>query len=378
MASITASALAVSCSAEKDRLPIGTCTLPALSTRNSTLPAFASRTARAMSNVTVPSLGFGIRPRGPSTLPSRPTCPMRSGVAMVVSKSMKPPWTRSTRSSAPTTSAPASRASFSFSPLANTATRTLLPVPWGSTTAPRTIWSACLGSTPRRKERSTDSSNFVPGMDLRSAIASSTVYSRSGSIFAAAASYRLPVRFVTTVAMSSLLADFDAHAAGGALDDPHGGVDRVRVQIRHLRLRDLPDLLPGDLADLLLERVRRRLRDAGRSLEQHRRRWGLHHERERPILVDRDHDREDQALLALRLGVVALAELHDVDAVLPERRPHRRRGIGLAGGGLQLDDCLNLLHREPLIRASPPGSTRAPPAWGDPRPAPPPSCGHAR
>ena len=107
---------------------------------------------------------------------------------MAVSNSIQPPCTRSTRSSAPITSAPASRASRSFSPLAKTATRTVLPMPCGSTTAPRTIWSACLGSTPRRNERSTDSSNFAAGMLLRSATASSSEYCLSGAIFAAAAS----------------------------------------------------------------------------------------------------------------------------------------------------------------------------------------------
>src|SRR5436189_139680 len=34
--------------------------MPAFSTRNSTLPAFASRTALPTSNVTVPTLGFGM------------------------------------------------------------------------------------------------------------------------------------------------------------------------------------------------------------------------------------------------------------------------------------------------------------------------------
>src|SRR4029077_15779867 len=48
-----------------DFFPTGTCTLPALSTRNSTLPALISRTARATSKVTVPSVGLGISPRGP-------------------------------------------------------------------------------------------------------------------------------------------------------------------------------------------------------------------------------------------------------------------------------------------------------------------------
>src|SRR5581483_7090021 len=160
-ASRTACAFAISRSPGNDFLPTGTWTLPALSTLNSTLPALTSRTARATSKVTVPTLGFGMSPRGRSIFPSRPTWPMRSGVATAVSKSSQPPWIFSTMSSAPTKSAPASRASRSFSPLANTSTRTDLPVPWGSTTAPRTIWSAYLGLTPRRTASSTVSSNFA-------------------------------------------------------------------------------------------------------------------------------------------------------------------------------------------------------------------------
>src|SRR5881396_375238 len=140
---------------------------------------------------------------------------MRSGVAMAVSNSIQPPWTRSTRSSAPTTSAPASRASRSFSPFAKTATRTVLPIPCGSTTAPRTIWSACLGSTPSRNDRSTDWSNFVGGMLLMIATASSSEYCLPGPIFAAAASYRL----LTTVAMSVSLTPIPLLASdGGGLE----------------------------------------------------------------------------------------------------------------------------------------------------------------
>src|SRR5260370_29358699 len=89
------------------------------------------------------------------------------------------------------------------------------------------------------------------------------------AIFAAAASYRL----LTTVAMSvppaCPLDDVDAHAAGRALDDPHRGVDVVRVEVHQLRLRDLPHLLSRDLADLVLVRHRRCLRDPRRALEQH-------------------------------------------------------------------------------------------------------------
>src|SRR5690606_315491 len=99
-----------------DRRPTRQCTTPALSTRYSTLPAFASRTAVLTSKVTVPTFGFGMRPRGPSTRPSLPTAPIMSGVAMTRSKSRKPSWTRCTSSSPPATSAPASSASRSFSP----------------------------------------------------------------------------------------------------------------------------------------------------------------------------------------------------------------------------------------------------------------------
>ena len=108
-----------------------TCAIPNLSARYSTLPALSSPTTRPTSMVTVPSFGFGIRPRVPRILPSLPTLLIMSGVATVASKSRKPPWIFSTRSSLPTTSAPAASASRALSPSAKTATRTVLPVPFG-------------------------------------------------------------------------------------------------------------------------------------------------------------------------------------------------------------------------------------------------------
>src|SRR6185312_12268095 len=89
------------------------------------------------SGVTVPVFGFGIRPRGPSTRPRRPTLPIMSGVATTASKSRKPPWIRSIMSSEPTKSAPAARASSARSPLAKTSTRAVLPVPLGRLTEPQ-------------------------------------------------------------------------------------------------------------------------------------------------------------------------------------------------------------------------------------------------
>ena len=84
-----------------------------------------------------------------------------SGVATTASKSIQPPRIFSTTSSPPTKSAPASVASFCLSAPAIASTRLLLPRPCGSTTVPRTIWSACFGSTPSRIAISTVSSNLA-------------------------------------------------------------------------------------------------------------------------------------------------------------------------------------------------------------------------
>src|SRR6185295_30080 len=65
--------------------------IPAFSTLYSTRPFRISDTALPTSNVTVPVFGLGMRPRGPSTLPSFPTAAMRSGVEMAQSKSIHPP-----------------------------------------------------------------------------------------------------------------------------------------------------------------------------------------------------------------------------------------------------------------------------------------------
>ena len=53
--------------------------LPCRSVLNSILPPLISVTALATSGVTVPVFGFGIRPRGPSTRPRRPTLPIMVG-----------------------------------------------------------------------------------------------------------------------------------------------------------------------------------------------------------------------------------------------------------------------------------------------------------
>src|SRR5436309_12730496 len=82
---ITVLAFSTSLSDVNEILPTGTCTRAVLSVRNSTLPALISLIALATSVVTVPVLGFGIRPFGPRTLPSRPTLFIMSGVAITAS-----------------------------------------------------------------------------------------------------------------------------------------------------------------------------------------------------------------------------------------------------------------------------------------------------
>ena len=64
----------------------------------------------------------------------------------------------------------------------------------------------------------------------------------------------------------------------------------------------------------------------------------------RTVFEDGDFNRDNRACFILRLGVVLLAELHDIDAVLTQRRTNRRRGIGLTSLNLQLYFANNLFH----------------------------------
>ena len=109
--------------------------------------------------VTVPVFGFGIKPRGPRILPDQ-----HDASYPELRWQCQNPETLSeyhSRSSLPTRSAPASCASLAKSPSANTTTRTVLPVPCGRETVPRTCWSAFFTSIPRLAISSMVSSNFA-------------------------------------------------------------------------------------------------------------------------------------------------------------------------------------------------------------------------
>src|SRR5687768_11588828 len=297
--------------------------IPARSTLNSIRPDLISLTARSMSNVTVPDLGFGMRPRGPSFFPSRPTVPIMSGVAMATSNSNQPASMRFTRSSPPTSSAPARSASCAFSPWANTITRLVLPVPWGRTTVPRTSWSAWRGSTPSRRCASTVPSNLLMEIFGSSSEASPISYRRSGSTSFAASRYFFPC-----FGMSGHL---DPHRARGALDDLHCLVDVVRVEVGHLHLRDLAHLRAGNPADLVLVRNRRSGLDARRALQKGGCKGSLRDEGEAAVLEDGDLGRNDVPAHVGGPLVERLDELHDVDAVLAEGRADGWRCGGSTG-----------------------------------------------
>jgi hypothetical protein len=207
-------------------------------------------------------------------------------VAMATSKSSMPPSTSAARSSAPTWSAPASRAA--GRPRRWRTRRRGRPCrcPTGSATVPRTIWSALRGSTPRRTASSTVSSNLAvarlftsraprPGVQLVAVEALRRVGvllafamvapsgigrgpgrggpgGRPGEVLPGAAA--VPVaRPAGRVA--GLRLDGDAHGAGGAGDLELGGVEVVGVEVGHLDLGDLGDLGVGDRAGRLLAGV---------------------------------------------------------------------------------------------------------------------------
>src|SRR5436309_1800664 len=140
-----------------------------------------------------------------------------------------------------------------------------------------------------------------------------------------------------------LAADLDAHAARGAFDHPHRGLDRIRVEVVHLDLGDRAHLRADDLPHLVLVRLARALLDAGFLSDEVGRGGALRDERVGPVLEDRHHRGHDGAGERGGALVVLLDELAHVDAVRAERRTDRRRRRRLAGVDLNFDDGLDLL-----------------------------------
>ena len=347
------------------------CRLACLSTRNSILPPLMSVTALATSGVTVPVFGFGIRPRGPSTRPRRPTLPIRSGVATAASKSRQPPWTlldqlvasrrRRRRPRGPPR--PRRRS-------AKTRTRAVLPVPCGRMTVPRTIWSALRGSTPSRSATSTVASNLVgrgllgePDGLERGVEPVRRRSSRRRRGRPCCASWLLLLECVESWSCGPkrALPRYGAVVLAGRANVGQSStvmpIDRAvpamifAAASRSLALRSgilvcaisrtwslvsLPTLvLCGSPLPLATPAAFLISSAAGGVFGD---------EGERAVLVDRDLDRDDVAALGLRRGVVRLAELHDVDAVLTEGGTDRR-----GRGGLRRRCICSLMMRGDLL-----------------------------
>src|SRR5690606_26310482 len=170
------------------------------------------------------------------------------------------------------------------------------------------------------------------------AIASSIGYCLPGSTRFAHACTRF-----ATAAMSHPL-HIDAHAARAARDRTHRGFEVGGREIRLLRLRDVFELLAGNSAHLARVRCAAALLDTDRFANQHGCGRGLQDEGEAAIAVHRDdHGRRQSFLDALRLRIERFAELHDVHALLTERRTDRRARIRLACRNLQLDVASDFL-----------------------------------
>ena len=97
---------------------------------------------------------------------------MKAGVEIRTSKSISPFSRRFKKASSSAISAPAAAAFLASSSGAKTATRTVLPLPFGSTMVVLMFWSAWRGSTPRRTCASKVASNLTGLVLMASAIAS--------------------------------------------------------------------------------------------------------------------------------------------------------------------------------------------------------------
>src|SRR6266498_771728 len=269
-------------------------------------------------------------------------------------------------SSKPTNSAPAVLAASADGPLlAKTRTLTVLPLPCGSGTVPRTIWSDCFGSTPRRKARSMVSLNLAFGNLARTSTAALRGYNLLASTASAALLYLLLGMFdgavqasVSSPAFGCVASghDFDAHAAGGAGDGADGGFFATGIHVVEFQFDDLQDLFPGDFPDFFLVGGLGPGSDAGGLFEQDRGGRRLGDEGEGFVLEHGDDDGNDHAGLALGGGVEFLAESHDVDPLLTEGGADRRGRVGLSAGNLQFDLSNNFLcHKNSLAGGGPMG-----------------------
>ena len=139
------------------------------------------------------------------------------------------------------------------------------------------------------------------------------------------------------MATAATLDGFDNLATNFGVSRAPRAVRARLVMLERILEGDLLDLLHGNGADFVPVRFTRAFFQLGGLQKQHRRRGRLGDEGKRAIMVHGDHHRNNHALLVGRSGVERLAEFHNVQAVLTQRRTHGGRGVGDTAGNLQLD-----------------------------------------
>jgi hypothetical protein len=160
-----------------------------------------------------------------------------SGVAMQRSKSMLPAWTVSTRSSAPTTSAPAARASSALSPRAKTATRTVRA---GAVGQVDHAADHLVGVTRVDAEIHRDFDGLV---ELGNGAFLDQRHSITERVELVAVNAFVDLLHALSILAMVLSRHFQAHGAGGALDHCHRAFDVGGVEILHLDFGDRADLV---------------------------------------------------------------------------------------------------------------------------------------
>ena len=260
---------------------------------------------------------------------------------MATSKSVKPSSILFARSAEPTTSAPASSASRALSPSAKTATRCVAA---GAVREHHRPAQLLVRVADVQTEVQVHLDRLVE-LRVRRVLEQADRLDRRVRLLAVDRAARLAIAL--PVSCHYLSTSTPIERAVPAITSI-ACVEVAGVQVGHLRLGDRPHLVARQPADLVAVRLRRALLEPQRLLDQDGGRRRLRDEVEAPVLVDRDLDRGDAAVLLRGLRIEGLAELHDVDAVLAERRADRRRRVGLPAGDLQLDQCQNFLrHRCP-------------------------------
>src|SRR5574344_2159486 len=213
----------------------------------------------------------------------------------------------SARSSIPTLSAPAATAASAAAPWVNTATRTVLPVPLGSTTNNLVGLTRVYTQVDRQIDRFLELGGRQAGQ-------------YRGSLFKTvnfAVLDFLGNQLLTLGKLGHLhTLHVQAHAAGRAGNGAYGCIQVGTCQVSLLGFGDFFQLGAGNSTHFLAVGLCRTGSDTGRLLQQNGSRSAFSFESKATVTVNSDDHRSRQTRFhALGLGVKRLAEFHDVNTV---------------------------------------------------------------